>query len=84
VSFGQGSVPELIEPGITGFIAGSMEEMAELIRPGGAVDQLDRRRVRARALRRFSRERMLIDYEALYQSVVAEAGQADRRPITAA
>jgi glycosyltransferase involved in cell wall biosynthesis len=84
VSFAQGSVPELIEPGITGFIAGSMEEMADLIRPGGAVDQLDRRRIRARALRRFSRERMLLDYEALYQAVVAEAGRADRRPITAA
>ncbi len=84
VSFGRGSVPELIEPGITGFIAGSMEEMADLIRPGGAVDQLDRRRVRARALRRFSRERMLLEYEALYRSVVAEAGRTDRRPITAA
>ena len=84
VSFGQGSVPELIEPGVTGFIAGSMEEMAELIRPGGAVDQLDRRRVRARAIRRFSRERMLLEYEALYHSVVAEAGRAERRPITAA
>jgi glycosyltransferase involved in cell wall biosynthesis len=84
VSFGRGSVPELVEPGITGFIAGSMEEMAGLIRPGGAVDQLDRRRVRARALRRFSRERMLLEYEALYRSIVAESGQPDRRPITAA
>jgi glycosyltransferase involved in cell wall biosynthesis len=84
VSFGRGSVPELIEPGSTGFIAGSMEEMADLIRPGGAVDQLDRRRIRARALRRFSRERMLLDYEALYQSVITEPGRTDRRPITAA
>jgi hypothetical protein len=69
VSFGKGSVPELVEPGLTGFIVDSMEEMADVIRPGGAVDQ---------------RERMLLDYEALYQSVLAEAGRADRRPITAA
>jgi glycosyltransferase involved in cell wall biosynthesis len=84
VSFARGSVPELVEPGITGFVAASMEEMAELIRPGGAVDQLDRRRVRARALRRFSRERMLLEYEALYRSIVAVPGRSDRRPITAA
>ncbi|HEX3236347.1 MAG TPA: glycosyltransferase family 4 protein [Gemmatimonadales bacterium] len=84
VSFSRGSVPELVEPGITGFIAGSTEEMAELIRPGGAVDQLDRRRVRARALRRFSRERMLLEYEVLYRSLVAKPGRTDRLPITAA
>jgi glycosyltransferase involved in cell wall biosynthesis len=81
VTFGRGSVPELIEHGVTGFIAGSLEEMARLIRPGGPVDQLDRRVIRTRAARRFSRDRMVGDYERLYQAVVA---RTVRRPITAA
>jgi glycosyltransferase involved in cell wall biosynthesis len=81
VTFGRGSVPELIEHGVTGFIAESLEEMAGLIRPGGPVDQLDRRVIRTRAARRFSRDRMVGDYERLYQAVVA---RTVRRPITAA
>jgi glycosyltransferase involved in cell wall biosynthesis len=81
VTFGRGSVPELIDQGVTGFIAGSLEEMASLIRPGGPVDHLDRRRIRDEAVRRFSRDRMVSDYERLYQSVIARTA---RRPITAA
>jgi glycosyltransferase involved in cell wall biosynthesis len=81
VTFRRGSVPELIEQGVTGFIAGSLEEMARLIRPGGPVDHLDRRLIRERAADRFSRDRMVGEYERLYQSV---AGVPLRRPITAA
>jgi len=81
VTFGRGSVPELIEHGVTGFIAGSLDEMARLIRPSGPVDDLDRRLIRERAVHRFSRDRMVGDYESVYQSVV---GRPVRRPITAA
>jgi glycosyltransferase involved in cell wall biosynthesis len=70
VAFGRGSVPELVEDGITGFIAESREEMADLIRPGGAVDRLDRRRIRQLAVSRFGRERMVIEYERLYGQMV--------------
>jgi glycosyltransferase involved in cell wall biosynthesis len=81
VTFGRGSVPELIEHGVTGFIAESLDEMVRLIRPGGLVDDLDRGLIRERAVRRFSRDRMVGDYESLYRSVV---GRPVRRPITAA
>lgn len=84
VAFGRGSVPELIEPGVTGFIAGSEDEMVELIRPGGPVDALDRRRIREIASRRFDRRRMVADYERVYQTAVARARRAGLRPITAA
>jgi glycosyltransferase involved in cell wall biosynthesis len=84
VAFRQGSVPELIEHGVTGFIAGSPEELRQLIRPGGPVDGLDRARIRAHAVGRFSRERMAADYERLYHAVAAEAASTSRRPITAA
>ncbi len=66
VAFRRGSVPELVEPGVTGFIADSAEEMAELIRPGGAVDRFDRGRCRERAIERFSSDRMVTEYERLY------------------
>src|SRR5581483_9271649 len=49
VAFPRGSVPELVEPGVTGFVVHTAEEMCELIRPCGALDDFDRHRCRARA-----------------------------------
>lgn len=69
LAYARGSVPELIEHGVTGFIVRSVEEMAELIRPGGAVERLDRRRIRELAVDRFGRDRMLADYERLYRRI---------------
>ncbi|HEY3013166.1 MAG TPA: glycosyltransferase family 4 protein [Gemmatimonadales bacterium] len=66
VAFARGSVPELVEPGVTGFIVGSAEEMVELIRPGGGVERFDRERCWKRAVERFSRDRMVVEYERLY------------------
>jgi len=69
VAFARGSVTELVEEGVTGFIARSVEDMAQLIRPGGVVDQFNRRRCRERAVQRFGRERMVADHLALYERV---------------
>lgn len=77
IAFRRGSVPELIEHGVTGFVADSLEEMAALIRPGGEVDRFDRERCRAVATERFSRERMASDHERLYESLL-EDGSAPR------
>jgi glycosyltransferase involved in cell wall biosynthesis len=71
VAFPRGSVPELVEEGITGFIATSAEHMAELIRPGGPVDCVDRLRCRERAIERFSRGRMVADHVRMYERIVA-------------
>lgn len=80
VAFPRGSVPELVEEGVTGFIARDLEEMVELIRPGGRVEGFDRERCRARAVERFGRERMVADYERLYARAAAErAGVAPLR-----
>ncbi len=67
VAFARGSVPELIEEGVTGFVARSPEHIAELIRPGGPVDRFDRARCRRRAVERFSRDRMVDEHVALYE-----------------
>ncbi|HEX6937956.1 MAG TPA: glycosyltransferase family 4 protein [Longimicrobiales bacterium] len=78
VAFPRGSVPELVEPGLTGFVVRNLEEMVEVIRPGGAVDRFDRRRCRERAIERFSRERMVRDHERLYERMVRERRDAGR------
>ncbi|HET7622295.1 MAG TPA: glycosyltransferase family 4 protein [Gemmatimonadaceae bacterium] len=73
VAFPRGSVPELVEEGVTGFIARDRDEMREIIRPGGPLDDFDRRRCRDRAIERFGRARMVAEYESVY---AAAAGYA--------
>ncbi len=74
VAFPRGSVPELVEEGVTGYLVRNAEGMAEAVRPGGPVDRIDRERCRTRAVERFSRDRMVEDYLRLYGRVV-EAGR---------
>jgi glycosyltransferase involved in cell wall biosynthesis len=69
VAFPRGSVPELVEEGVTGFIVPDADAMVEAIRPGGPLDSFDRRRCRERAVERFGRERMVRQYEALYEEL---------------
>jgi glycosyltransferase involved in cell wall biosynthesis len=71
VAFGRGSVPELVDEGVTGFIVEDDAAMAGTIRPGGPLDDFDRRRCRERAMERFGRDRMVRGYERLYQRVAA-------------
>jgi glycosyltransferase involved in cell wall biosynthesis len=64
----RGSLPELIDQGRTGFLANDLEQAAE------AVEQLstiDRGACRREAETRFSAQRMVDDYLALYEDVVA-------------
>ena len=79
VAFPRGSVPELIEEGVTGFTARSVEQMVELIRPGGAIDTIDRIRCRQRAVERFSAARMVADHIALYARIGGLATSTKRR-----
>jgi glycosyltransferase involved in cell wall biosynthesis len=82
VAFPRGSVAELVEPGTTGFVVESMEEMAAVIAPGGPIDRISRRACRIRAAERFSRDRLVADHECLYASVLA--GRKRGRSATAA
>ncbi|MFQ5792468.1 MAG: glycosyltransferase family 4 protein, partial [Acidobacteriota bacterium] len=63
-----GSVPEIIEDGVTGFLAETSEEMAAAVR---RLDRLDRDSCRRSAKARFSVEAMVDRYEAVYQALVA-------------
>jgi glycosyltransferase involved in cell wall biosynthesis len=70
VAYPRGSVPELVEPGVTGYVVRDRAELVETIRPGGPLDAFDRRRCRERAVSRFSRERLVEDHERLYRRLV--------------
>jgi glycosyltransferase involved in cell wall biosynthesis len=72
VAFPRGSAPELVEEGVTGYVVSDAREMADLIRPGGPLDDFDRARCRARAVERFSSERMVEEYERLYLTISTE------------
>lgn len=71
----RGSVPEVVEHGLTGFVCETTEEMVEAL---GNLPMLERRRVREAFARRFSAERMASDYLGLYANVVAaKVGEAE-------
>jgi glycosyltransferase involved in cell wall biosynthesis len=65
-----GSVDEVIDDGVTGFI---VETEEEAVRKLGALLALDRGRVRRRFEERFTATRMAADYVKLYKSLVPQA-----------
>jgi glycosyltransferase involved in cell wall biosynthesis len=67
LAFACGSVPEIIEDGLTGRIASTMDEAVRAV-PG--VLALDRKAIRRRFEERFSSIRMTKDYLRLYRSMV--------------
>lgn len=63
-----GSVPEVIEDGLTGFLADTVEDMAAAVR---RLNRLDRDNCRRTVEARFSVEAMVNRYEAVYRRLVA-------------
>jgi glycosyltransferase involved in cell wall biosynthesis len=73
IAFGAGSVPEIVEEGVTGFVVNDVQEMRKRI---ADVARIDRARCRARALERWSSLRMARQYADLYHVVTSRAGAA--------
>jgi len=76
----RGAVREVVDDGVTGIIFDSVDQMVDGL---ARVLALNRSRVRERAVARFGVERMVSEYEAVYQRVVSErsrdeAGKANR------
>jgi glycosyltransferase involved in cell wall biosynthesis len=67
----RGAVREVVDDGVTGIIFNDLEQMVHGL---PRVFDLDRRRVRERAVARFGVERMVDEYVAIYRRVVAEHG----------
>lgn len=81
IALRNGSVPEVIVHGVTGFICDSYEEMVESV---PKVRKLDRARSREHVERHFSPQIMVSDYEAVYESVLAGTSrntEADPPPV---
>jgi glycosyltransferase involved in cell wall biosynthesis len=63
----RGSMPELIEHGITGFLVDSVDEAVAAI---AQVGELDRTACRQAVMDRFTVDRMADAYLALYRSIL--------------
>jgi glycosyltransferase involved in cell wall biosynthesis len=63
IAFEKGSVPEVLDDGLTGFIVRSEEEAVEAVRH---IASLDRDRIRAEFDRRFTAHHMAQNYLKLY------------------
>jgi glycosyltransferase involved in cell wall biosynthesis len=68
IAFRRGSVAEVVEDGVTGFI---VESEAQAIDAVQRLDQLDRQRVRAGFDRRFTSRRMVEEYLRHYRLLTA-------------
>ena len=68
-----GSVPEVVRPGVNGYIADSIPDLVDAVR---RIDTVDRARCRRDFERRFSVARMVNDYEALYRRACTHARAA--------
>ena len=68
VAWRNGSVPEVVADGETGFIVESVKEMAAAV---NRLGELDPRVMRARVEQRFSAEAMVAGYERIYQEMLA-------------
>lgn len=75
VAYRRGSIPEIIDHGVTGFICETVDEMVDAV---GQVSLIDRKQCRASFDERFTADRMARDYVALYERLLLEdgAGQA--------
>jgi len=69
VAFASGALADIVEPGKTGYLVKNAEEMADAIR---AVDSIDREACREAARERFSLERTLENYFAIYHQLARE------------
>jgi glycosyltransferase involved in cell wall biosynthesis len=63
-----GSVPEVVEDGVTGWLGDTVDDLARAVK---RVDVIDRARCRAAVERRFSVRAMTERYEAVYERLVA-------------
>jgi glycosyltransferase involved in cell wall biosynthesis len=64
IAYGHGAVPEVLEPGVTGFIVSNQDEAVQAV---AQIDRISRAHCRASFERRFTARRMAEDYLSLYE-----------------
>jgi len=76
IAFPAGALADIVEPGITGYLVGSSEEMAEAI---AACATIDREACRQTARRRFSLDASIARYLAVYHQLASPAASPPRK-----
>ncbi len=67
VAYRRGSVPEIIDDGVTGFVVESMDEALKAVEN---ISSISRRRCREVFEKRFTAERMAQDYLSIYRRII--------------
>jgi glycosyltransferase involved in cell wall biosynthesis len=70
IAYNRGSVPEIVDEGLTGFI---VEDEISAVSAVGRLSQLSRAAIRQQFERRFTARRMALDYLAAYRSLTEAA-----------
>jgi glycosyltransferase involved in cell wall biosynthesis len=68
IAWRRGSVPEVVQHGVTGFVVSNPDEGAEAV---AQLNHLDRKVCRKDFVARFTSERMAKDYLRLYEDTIA-------------
>ena len=71
LAYRRGSIPEIIDHGVTGFICETVSDMVDAV---GQVSLIDRQSCRAAFDERFTADRMARDYVALYERLLEDGG----------
>jgi glycosyltransferase involved in cell wall biosynthesis len=68
LGFARGAVPEVVEHGVTGFVANSTEDLVGVV---GRLGEIDRAACRARVEQLFSDTTVVEGYLAVYAEMIA-------------
>ncbi|HET57548.1 MAG TPA: glycosyltransferase [Deltaproteobacteria bacterium] len=77
IAVNRGSMPEIIQEGVSGFL---VRDAAEMVSKVDEVERLDRRDCRLWVERHFSVDRMVDDYINVYERAIALNRRDDHRP----
>lgn len=69
IAFSRGSMPELIDPGVSGYLVNTIEEAVEAVKKSVHLEPAN---CRSHAERNFSLEKMITSYEAAYRKVIQD------------
>lgn len=69
IAFGRGSMPELIQPGVTGYIVDDVDGATSAV---ANIDAIDRSACRSDVEQRFTSTRMARDYLRVYETILKE------------
>ncbi len=73
IAYNRGSVPEIVDDGLTGFI---VEDETSAVAAVGRVSTLNREAIRKQFETRFTARRMALDYLAAYRSLMERESRA--------